>query len=101
MWPPRAIALTALGVAVVVAVAFAVRGLSTPDASAPPSEIPSATDEWKPFGEREKAIVPTATPRIPAIRTQFVMLWLTKVPPDGDGTYTGVVNEITVEGPAT
>jgi len=58
-------------------------------------------DEWKPFGEREKAIVPTATPRIPAIRTQFVMLWLTKVPPDGDGTYTGVVNEITVEGPAT
>ena len=35
MWPPRAIALTALGVAVVVAVAFAVRGSSTPDASAP------------------------------------------------------------------
>ena len=35
MWPPRTIALTALGVAVVVAVAFAVRGLSTPGASAP------------------------------------------------------------------
>jgi Protein tyrosine and serine/threonine kinase len=74
---------------------------TTPDASSYPSEIPSATDEWKPFGEREKATVPTATPRIPAIRTQYVMLWLTKVPPDGDGTYTGIVNEITVEGPAT
>jgi len=35
MWSPRTIALTTLGVAVVVAVVFAVRGLRTTDASAP------------------------------------------------------------------
>jgi serine/threonine protein kinase len=33
------------------------------------------------------------------ITTRYVLIWLTSLPPDDQGTYTGVVNEVTIEGP--
>ena len=76
LWPPRAIALTALGVAVVVAVAFAGRGLSTPDASAPllqglssandsaatSATTPALIGESQPTGTLEKSAGTTPAP---------------------------------------
>jgi hypothetical protein len=32
------------------------------------------------------------------VSTRFLLVWLTRLPPESGGTYRGFVNEITVEG---
>lgn len=73
-----------------------------PDASAASGEAPEGNAEWRPAGDTERAN-DTQNPSLyrlgqPEV-TRFVLLWLTSpLPQDEDGTYTGVVNEVTVEG---
>jgi F5/8 type C domain len=66
-----------------------------------PVEPPDASDEWMPVDTQTDAGPSYSFRFDDPTTTRYVLLWLTKVPPDGDGTYTGVVNELIVEGPAT
>lgn len=64
-----------------------------PDAnSAPP-----AFADWKQVA-RADAAKNTVTLTLTDVRARFVLVWLTKLPPDGTGNYRGGIREIAVRG---
>jgi len=67
----------------------------------PPVSLDHASANWVAVGGEEDAGPMSPFSFDDPVTTRYILLWLTKVPPDGDGTYTGVVNDLTVLGPAT
>lgn len=69
-------------------------------ASQPPTDAPTTdSDAWMPQSDTEQATDQSRYRLDSSVTTRFVLLWLTKLPPDDAGTFTGVVNELIVEGP--
>jgi Protein kinase domain len=65
-----------------------------PQASTPPSQA----GQFRTVARASTASGRTVlTPQQP-VSTRFVLVWLTRLPPESGGTYRGFVNEITVEG---
>ncbi|HYJ66828.1 MAG TPA: protein kinase family protein [Nocardioidaceae bacterium] len=66
---------------------------------APPASPEGSSDLWESAFAKTNSEQRSKVSLDPSITTRYVLVWLTKLPPDDDGTYTGVVNEVTIEGP--
>ncbi|TDO67378.1 hypothetical protein EV651_103290 [Kribbella sp. VKM Ac-2571] len=59
---------------------------------------PTATDGWKPVATQENQPegTVTLTPSAPT-ETQYVLVWLTKLPKEDGGKYRGTISEVTIQ----
>ena len=59
---------------------------------------PSTVDGWKPVADQEDQPegTVTLTPSAPT-ETQYVLVWLTKLPKDDGGKYRGTISEVTIQ----
>ncbi len=64
------------------------------DAAAPPGAIGG----WRTVGKAEDAGASVDVTIDPATQARFVLVWLTKLPPDGTGNYRGGIQEIVARG---
>jgi len=65
-----------------------------PRASAPPSQPGRFETVARASGASGRTVLEPQKP----VSTRFLLVWLTKLPPESGGTYRGFVDEITVEG---
>ena len=80
--------------------------VAPPGTSEPPTEVPPAapeidSDAWHWAGGREGVESSSQYRLTRPETTRYVLVWMTSLPPDGNGTYTGVIKEITIKGPAS
>lgn len=68
--------------------------------AAPPqaSTAPSQPGQFKTVARASEASGSTVLKLQKPVKTRYLLVWLTKLPPESGGTYRGFVNEITVEG---